>query len=104
MLAWRLQLRQQNTRMRVPTPCALAALFLAVPYSRAADAFAEIPKAVQPFVDRGEISGAVMLVATKDRILHLSAVGMSDLVTRRPMTTSDTFWIASMSKPITALG
>ena len=83
---------------------ALAALVLLAPLSRAADPFAEIPKKVQPFVDKNEISGAVMMVATKDRILHLSAVGVSDIATGRPMQTGDLFWIASMSKPITALG
>jgi CubicO group peptidase (beta-lactamase class C family) len=88
---------------RIPF-CVLTALLLLAPHSRAEDRFSEIPKKVQPFVDKGEISGAVMLVATKDRILHLSAVGASDLATGRPMQTGDTFWIASMSKPITALG
>ena len=83
---------------------AAAALLLFAQNSRAQDPFAEIPKKVQPFVDKGEISGAVMLVATKDSILHLSAVGVSDIATGRPMQTGDTFWIASMSKPITALG
>ena len=90
--------------MRKLTLLASAALLLLAPFSRAQDPFAAIPKKVQPFVDQGEISGAVMLVATNDRILHLSAVGVSDLATGRPMETGDFFWIASMSKPITALG
>jgi len=81
----------------------LAALTLSAPLCRAQDQYADVPRQVQPFVDRGEIAGAVMLLATKDRILHLSAVGVSDLATQRPMETGDTFWIASMSKPITAL-
>ena len=68
------------------------------------DNFNAVPASVQPFVDRGEISGAVMLLATKDRILHLSAVGQSDLATGRKMKPDDLFWIASMSKPITATG
>ena len=84
--------------------CALlAALVLCAPLSRAQDKFADVARQVQPFVDRGEIAGAVMLLATKDRILFQSAVGVSDLATQRPMETGDTFWIASMSKPITAL-
>lgn len=69
---------------------------------RAQDKFAGVPVAEQPFVDKGEISGAVMLVATKDKILHLSAVGQSDLASGRKLETGDYFWIASMSKPITA--
>ena len=62
-----------------------------------------IPGHVQPFVDTGEIAGAVMLVASKDRVLHLSAVGRSDLASGRAMAADDLFWIASMSKPITAV-
>ena len=69
----------------------------------ATDKFAAVPQAVQPFVDRGEIAGAVMLVATKDRVLHLSAVGVSELATGRKMRTDDLFWIASMTKPVVAV-
>jgi CubicO group peptidase (beta-lactamase class C family) len=65
--------------------------------------FADIPAQVQPFVDQRQISGAVMLVADRTDILHLSAVGESDLATHRRMRTNDIFWIASMSKPITAI-
>jgi len=70
----------------------------------ARDVFSGVPGEVQSFVDKGEIAGAVMLVATKDRVLHLSAVGASDLATGRKLKTDDLFWIASMSKPITAVG
>ena len=69
----------------------------------AQDRFAGVPVAVRPFVDHGEISGAVMLVATKDKVLHLSAVGQSDLATGRQLQVDDIFWIASMTKPITAV-
>ncbi len=78
---------------------AIPALVLGAP-----DRFAGVPAAVQPFVDRGEIAGAVMLVADKDHLLHLSAVGVSDLATGRKMKTDDLFWIASMTKPIVAAG
>jgi CubicO group peptidase (beta-lactamase class C family) len=70
----------------------------------ATDRFAAVPAAVQPFVDNGEIAGAVMLVATKERVLHLSAVGLSELAAGRKMKTDDLFWIASMSKPVAAVG
>jgi CubicO group peptidase (beta-lactamase class C family) len=69
----------------------------------AQDRFAGVPAAVQPFVEKGEISGAVMLVADGEKVLHLSAVGQSDLATGRKMETTDLFWIASMTKPITAV-
>lgn len=82
----------------------IVAAFLCVAPVRAQDKFAGVPAAEQSFVDQGEISGAVMLVATKDKILHLSAVGQSDLASGRKLETGDLFWIASMTKPITAVG
>jgi len=42
-------------------------------------------------------------VATKDRVLDLAAVGQSDLASGRKMATNDLFWIASMTKPMTAV-
>src|SRR5882757_2279515 len=62
----------------------------------------EIAASVRPFVEREELAGAVMLVANKDGILALEAVGWADVATRKPMRTNSIFWIASQSKPITA--
>ena len=58
---------------------------------------------MQAFVDKGEVAGVVTLLATRDKILHLGAAGRSDTATGRKMRTDDIFWIASMSKPITAV-
>jgi CubicO group peptidase (beta-lactamase class C family) len=63
-----------------------------------------ITQAVQPFVDRGALAGAVMLVASPEKVLSLEAVGYSDVGDKVPMKTDAVFWIASMSKPITATG
>jgi CubicO group peptidase (beta-lactamase class C family) len=58
--------------------------------------------AIQPFVDDHQLAGAVLLAATRDRILALEACGYADLATQRPLTTDALFWIASMTKPMTA--
>ena len=58
--------------------------------------------AVQPYVDSHSLAGAVMLVANKDRVLNLCAVGYTDIAAKQPMPTNALFWIASQSKPITA--
>lgn len=79
--------------------CVSLATLIAAPVDR----FAGVPLALQPFVDGSEISGAVALIADADRVLHVSAVGKSDLSTGRAMRTDDLFWIASMTKPITAV-
>jgi CubicO group peptidase (beta-lactamase class C family) len=68
-----------------------------------ADRFAAVAPRMQEFVDKGEAAGVVTLIATKDRIIHLAAVGKTDMAKDRKMKTDDIFWIASMSKPITAV-
>src|SRR5215471_4213028 len=82
---------------------AITALLPLLLLAQPRDRFAGIAPAMQAFADRGEIAGAVTLIADKDRILHLAAAGKSDLSTGRAMRTDDIFWIASMSKPITAV-
>jgi CubicO group peptidase (beta-lactamase class C family) len=57
---------------------------------------------LQAFVDNHTISGTVVLVASKERVLDLEAVGFSDLAAKAPMRTDALFWVASMSKPMTA--
>lgn len=57
---------------------------------------------LQPFVDSHTLAGAVVLVASKDMVLDLEAVGYADVAAQRPMQTDCLFWIASQSKPITA--
>src|SRR5262245_31440416 len=54
------------------------------------------------FVHDREIAGAVTLVATPDRIVHLDATGKADIASDRPIRPDTIFWIASMTKPITA--
>jgi CubicO group peptidase (beta-lactamase class C family) len=84
---------------------ALASLLGAAVTLRAqpADRFSAIAPRMREFVDKGEVAGVVTLIANKDRILHLAAVGKTDLAKDRKMRTDDIFWIASMSKPITAV-
>ncbi|MFM9956149.1 MAG: serine hydrolase domain-containing protein [Opitutaceae bacterium] len=88
---------------RLAALLALALVLLPAAPALAQDKFAAVSENLRPFVERGEISGAVSLVATPDRVLHLSAVGQSDLATGRTMQTDDIFWIASMTKPVVAL-
>ena len=48
-----------------------------------------------------EVAGAVTLVASADKILHLDAVGNADLAADQADAADTIFWIASMTKPIT---
>src|SRR5207248_569307 len=59
---------------------------------------------LKPFVEKNSLAGAVVLVASPDKVLSLEAVGSADRTAKTPMRTDNMFWIASMSKPITAAG
>jgi len=61
-----------------------------------------IAAVLQPFIDRHELAGAVILVTSKDKVLSLDAVGFADIAAHKQMQTNSLFWIASMTKPMTA--
>jgi CubicO group peptidase (beta-lactamase class C family) len=61
-----------------------------------------IGERMRPFVDGREVSGVVTLVATPDRVVHLDATGEADIAEGRRMRPDTIFWIASMTKPVTA--
>lgn len=63
---------------------------------------AAIVEALRPYVEGGTLAGAVALVADRDTVLSLDAVGYADIGAQRAMTTDALFWVASQSKPITA--
>lgn len=63
---------------------------------------AAIAPLMQTLVDQQVMTGAVALVADKDKVLELDAVGCASLRTKAPMRTDSLFWIASMTKSMTA--
>ena len=70
---------------------------------RASDAAApSLAARLQPFVANHSLAGAVMVVASKDRVLRTETVGFADVATRAPMKPDTLFWIASQSKAMTA--
>ena len=68
------------------------------------DSTCVVRNCMQQFVDQGELAGAVAVVGRHDRILSYEAVGVRNLDTRHPMTKDTLFRIASMTKPVTAIG
>jgi CubicO group peptidase (beta-lactamase class C family) len=66
------------------------------------DKLPEVRKRMQAFVDDKTIAGAVTLVARNGQIAALDAVGQADIANAKPMKPDTLFWIASMTKPITA--
>src|ERR1017187_1251668 len=67
-----------------------------------AQAQASAAAALEPLVDKHELAGAVALVADKDKVLSVEAVGFADIAGKRAMKTDAVFWIASQSKAMTA--
>ncbi|MBI3416676.1 MAG: beta-lactamase family protein [Verrucomicrobia bacterium] len=72
-----------------------ASLFAAAPASSAA--------LLAPFVEKHELAGAVALVVDRDKVISVEAVGFADIAGRTAMKTDSVFWIASQSKPMTAV-
>ncbi len=62
-----------------------------------------IATTVQASVDKGEIAGAVTLVARHGQVVWLKATGNQDKENAKPMRTDSIFRICSMTKPITTL-
>jgi CubicO group peptidase (beta-lactamase class C family) len=94
-----------NISLRSLLGCgALLLAALVLPSPTRADDPKGIPATLQPFIDSHSLAGAVTLVANKEKVLALDAVGFADVSAKKPMHTDSVFWIASMSKPITAAG
>ena len=61
-----------------------------------------LAKVIEPYIDSHEIAGAVVLIANRDRVIDRETIGYARLADHRPMKSNDMFWIASMSKAMTA--
>jgi CubicO group peptidase (beta-lactamase class C family) len=61
-----------------------------------------IDAAMQEVLSKKEVAGAVTMVVTKDKVLHLQTHGFANVAAGRKMTPDTIFWIASMTKPVTA--
>jgi len=76
-------------------------LLAALSAKAAAPKLPGVGDAMQDMVARNEIAGAVTLVVSRNRIVHLESTGFADIAAKRPVTPDTLFWIASMTKPIT---
>jgi len=62
-----------------------------------------IRAAVEKFIAARDISGAVTVVASKERFLAVDTIGLADTSKKKPMEPDTLFWVASMTKPFTAV-
>jgi len=70
----------------------------------AADRLERVTRAFQGYVESGQIPGAVVLIARKDKVAYFRAFGFRDREQKIAMTPDSIFRIASMTKPITSIG
>jgi CubicO group peptidase (beta-lactamase class C family) len=81
-----------------------AVLLLTPAFARASEpGNPAIRAAIEKFVDAHDISGAVTVVVTKDKLLAVDTIGLADLARKKPMRLDTLFWLASMTKPLTAV-
>jgi CubicO group peptidase (beta-lactamase class C family) len=81
----------------------LVAAFIAPACIIAAPQLPGLGAAMQAQIDAKEIAGAVTIVLTRDKMVHLESTGYADIATKRAITPDSIFWIASMTKPITGV-
>jgi CubicO group peptidase (beta-lactamase class C family) len=63
-----------------------------------------INERMQKFVESHDLAGVVTVVGRKDSILHHAATGFANVEAKKKMEKETLFKIASMTKPITAVG
>ncbi len=62
-----------------------------------------VDTAMGEMIAKNEIAGAVTVVVSKKKVLHAETHGLADIAKKKPMTEDTLFWIASMTKPVTAV-
>jgi CubicO group peptidase (beta-lactamase class C family) len=62
-----------------------------------------IRPAMEEMIAKDEIAGCVTVVVNKDKVLHLEVDGFADILNKKNITSDSLFWIASMTKPVTAV-
>ncbi|MCL2711034.1 MAG: beta-lactamase family protein [Planctomycetaceae bacterium] len=78
-------------------------IILLLPFvAMAAERF-PVAETLEPYIKNGELPGVVTVIATKDAVLQVDAIGYADLESQRPMKADTVFWIASQMKPVTAV-
>ncbi|MEM7031978.1 MAG: serine hydrolase domain-containing protein [Chloroflexota bacterium] len=59
--------------------------------------------AMQKYVDQGQLSGIITLVARQNKIAHFNVIGKRDIESNLPMEANTIFRIYSMTKPIVSI-
>jgi len=82
---------------------AIVSVFFLFPFVIAAAERFPVAETLEPYIKNGELPGMVTVIATKDTVLQIDAIGYADIETEQPMKADTVFWIASQTKPVTAV-
>lgn len=78
-------------------------LFASVPVRAAQPDESPVSAALRPYVASNWLAGAVAVVVGTNGVISHDAVGYADVSAKKPMKKDTLFWIASMTKPFTAV-
>ncbi len=68
-----------------------------------AERLKRLTAAMQGYVGRNEVAGAITLVSRRGHVVHLETAGVMDIDSKSPMKRDTIFRLASMTKPITSV-
>ena len=87
------------------TPVVTIAVTCAAPdvSAQTPDVFADVDRLFEEFQLDARVPGLVYGVVIDGRLVHIKAMGVQDVETKRPVTADTLFRIASMTKSFTAL-
>jgi CubicO group peptidase (beta-lactamase class C family) len=83
---------------------ALASAAFALPAAAQAPSSPAVREKMQKYVDDATVSGVVAVVGRANGVIAEDSVGYRDLAARTPMSADTLFRVASMTKPVTAIG
>jgi len=93
----------KTTRIATPFQAVTIAAFLFSSAPAISAPGTPVAERMSRFVDQNEVAGAVTLIASRDKVIQVDAVGRADITGAKPMQPDAIFWIASMTKPVTAV-
>lgn len=85
----------------LPLGTALPAFANTVHHRLDMETIGAIPRALQSYIDKGDLSGIVTMTCQRGKIVQVNTLGLRDIESRSPMQRDTLFRLASMTKPIT---
>ena len=88
---------------RIRLTLALLSIGAGISFADSQPAKSETAAFFQKYLDDQTFAGGVVMVISNQTVVDFESLGYADLETKKPMQTNSFFWIASMTKPMTAV-